>query len=367
VTSSTDLAVEAYAVALAELPGMTITRLRKFVDTVGCEEAWRRVLAGTATGDPDLRRRWQQSARRVDVAGRGRAYREAGVSVHILGEQGYPEALATDHQAPAVLFATGDLGSLERPRVGIVGARRCTHYGRDVARDFGRGLAEAGVVVVSGLALGIDGAAHEGALAAGAAPPVAVVGSGLDVIYPKRHRSLWQRVAEAGCVLSESPLGAQPDAWRFPARNRIIAAISQVLLVVEAHGASGSRHTVDSALARDVTVLAVPGPIRSAASAGVNRLLQEGCAPACDVDDVLMALQLQGAGRGRDRAADRRAVPSGIEAAVLAAVDWVPTSVETILQRTRLPPLHASMALSHLELAGWVRPNAGWWERIAGS
>jgi DNA processing protein len=154
-----------------------------------------------------------------------------------------------------------------------------------------------------------------------------------------------------------------PEAWRFPARNRIIAALSDVLLVVEAHGASGSRHTVDAALARDVTVLAVPGPIRSAASLGVNRLLREGCAPACDLDDVLIALQLSG-GR-RDPAADRRPPPSRSDAAVLAAVDWVPTSVETILQRTSLSPIHASTALAHLEVAGWIRSSGGWWERIA--
>src|SRR5207247_6942516 len=125
--------------------------------------------------------------RRTDVAEVWRACVEAGFNVHILGRPGYPDVLATDHEAPAVLFSAGDLGALEGPRVAIVGSRQCTRYGRDLAHELGHDLASVGVRVVSGLALGVDGSAHRGALAAGggAAPPVAVVGSGLDVVYPR--------------------------------------------------------------------------------------------------------------------------------------------------------------------------------------
>src|SRR5205814_1458882 len=132
-----------------------------------------------------------------------------GVAVHLLGTQGYPHALADDHEAPAVLFSMGDTAAIDGPRVTIVGSRRCTRYGRELAHELGHDLAAAGVHVVSGLALGVDGAAHLGALAAGdgAAPPVAVVGSGLDVVYPRAHRWLWAVVARAGVVPSAAPLG----------------------------------------------------------------------------------------------------------------------------------------------------------------
>lgn len=140
-----------------------------------------------------------------------------GVRVTWVGHPDYPAALAGDHQAPPVLLSLGDLHALHGRTVAIVGSRDCTRYGRGVAYELGRDLAVQGVRVVSGLALGIDGAAHSGALAApGGAPPVAVVGSGIDVVYPRRHARLWREVAAAGVVLSEAPLGAAPEPWRFP-------------------------------------------------------------------------------------------------------------------------------------------------------
>src|SRR5262249_15322114 len=156
----------------------------------------------------------------------------------------------------------GSLAALDRPRVGLVGTRRCTPTGKSVARQLGRELAACGVAVVSGLAIGIDGCAHQGALAARAAPPVGVVGSRLDVVYPKSHRRLWDDVAAAGVLLSEAPLGAPPEPWRFPARNRILAALSDVVVVVESHAAGGSMHTVRAAVDRGIPVMAVPGSVR---------------------------------------------------------------------------------------------------------
>ena len=245
----------------------------------------------------------------------------------------------------------------------MVGTRRATGYGRDVARGLGRDLAGAGVAVVSGLATGIDGASHEGALAARGGPPVAVVGSGLDVAYPRHHRALWRRVAEGGLVLSEAPLGARPEPWRFPARNRVIAALSQVLVVVESHAAGGSFHTVRAAAERGVPVMAVPGPVRRPASAGTNRLLGEGCAPACEAADVLVALSLETA--GSSPRPEGRPPPCPEDAAVLAAVGWEATSTEQVLVRSRLTPPRLALALTHLEADGWVRNLGGWWERAS--
>jgi DNA processing protein len=252
--------------------------------------------------------------------------------------------------------------------VAIVGSRRCTQYGRDVAFDLGRDLAMAGVGVVSGLALGIDGAAHRGALAAGdgAAPPVAVVGSGLDVIYPRAHARLWGQVAERGVVLSEAPLGARPEAWRFPARNRILAALAHVVVVVESRAQGGSRHTVLAADARDVTVMAVPGPVRSPASAYANELLHTGSSPARDVVDVLVALHLAGHITLSPKAsAGPAAQPDDShQSALLEAMGWRPASLDELVCRSGLTPGQVSVALARLEVGGWVVGGAGWWEQV---
>ncbi|HUQ38916.1 MAG TPA: DNA-processing protein DprA [Acidimicrobiales bacterium] len=285
------------------------------------------------------------------------------VAVHAHGEPGYPSVLASDHEAPDVLFSTGDLAALDAPRVTIVGGRQCTHYGRDVSRRLGRDLAELGVCIVSGLALGIDGAAHEGATSVRGAPPVAVVGSGLDVPYPRRHARLWQEVAARGCILSEAPLGAPPAPWRFPLRNRILAALAQVLVVVESRVASGTQYTIDAAASRGIPVMAVPGPIHSQMSEGPNRLLREGCAPVLGVDDILDVLHLSHGTTAEAR--DRRAPPARCDERVLAAVDWTPTPVDSICRRTGQRPTEVAVALAHLEIDGWITGQGGWWTRLA--
>ncbi len=353
----------AYAAALAGLPFMAWDRLAALLAQAEPSEAWNRVCTGAEGGA------WARAARSTSVRAVAEAHLAAGAAVHLLGGPGYPPALASDHEAPAVLFSSGSAVALDRPRVGIVGTRRCTGYGRDVARQLGREMASAGVAVVSGLALGIDGASHEGALAAVGAPPVGVVGSGLDVVYPRRHAELFQRVATAGVVISEAPVGARPEPWRFPARNRLIAALSQVLVVVESHRSGGSLHTVRAAAERGIPVMAVPGPIRSAASAGTNQLISDGCAPVCEAADVLVALALETAGTPPSRrapaAADPRPPPGPGAAPVLEALGWEAVSLEELLARTGLLPGPLAVVLAHLERDGWVKGTAGWWERCS--
>ena len=369
-----DLPPEAFAAALAALPGMGPARLASVLRRWDPETAWARVLAGTAatgrdvacTCRPDpgaLGDTWRSSAVGTDVGATWRAYRAAGVGVSVLGRPGYPDHLVADPEAPAVLFAKGDLAALQGRRVAIVGSRNATRYGRDVAYELGRDLAANGVRIVSGLALGIDGAAHSGALAASGAPPVAVVGSGLDVVYPARHRRLWADVAQAGVVLSEAPLGARPEPWRFPVRNRIIAALAEVVVVVESFHTGGSRHTVEAAAVRSRPVLAVPGPVRSPASELPNALLAEGCHPARDASDVLVALGLcTSAGSGPAR--DDRPAPEPRHAAVLDHLGWEPVSFESVVLASDRSPAEVSLALVHLERDGWVAGSGGWWERV---
>jgi DNA processing protein len=286
------------------------------------------------------------------------------VGVAVLGAAGYPDALAADIEPPVVLFHRGRLDVLPGPRVCIVGTRRCTRYGLDLAHELGRDLSAEGVRVVSGLALGIDGSAHRGALASDGAPPIGVVGSGLDVVYPRRHARLWADVEARGVVLSEAPLGARPERWRFPSRNRVLAALADVVVVVESHDRGGSLHTVDSALERDRPVMAVPGPVRSPASAGCNRLIAEGLHVARDAGDVLTLLGLTAAADQR-RTVDPRPEPAAGDRQVLEAVGWQPVALEQIAIGTGRPLGELAAALERLAAAGWVAVNGAWYERVA--
>ena len=369
-----ELPPAAWAAAVSGLPAMGPARLAAVLGQWEPAEAWRVVAGGRAFAAPIVARAcrpdphgvaaaWARAAAQVDVGETWEALRRAGVRVLVRGDAGYPADLLDDHEAPAVVFARGDPEVLAARRVAIVGTRQCSGYGADVARELGRDLAGAGVAVVSGLALGIDGAAHAGALDAAATPPVAVVGSGLDVVYPRRHARLWEEVAQRGLLLSEAPLGARPEPWRFPVRNRVIAALAEAVVVVESHVRGGSLHTVDAALARDRPVLAVPGSVRSPASAFPNALLADGCAPARDALDVLVVLGLSS---GSAPASPRRPAPTGEEAIVLAAVGWEPATLDEVVARSGLGPGRAGLLLARLEDDGWLVGRGGWWERLAG-
>jgi len=223
------------------------------------------------------------------------------------------------------------------------------------------------VAVVSGLALGIDGAAHAGALQSGGAPPVAVVGSGLDVIYPRRNGPLWRQVARRGVVLSEYPLGVSAQPWHFPARNRLIAALADVVVVVESHRAGGALLTAEEALDRDRPVLVVPGSVRSPASEGCHRLLVEygPVGVARDVTDVLIALELEPG--SRRVVAEQRATPTPDDGELLEAMSWQPVTLEQLVLRTGRSLVEVAAALTHLELDGWIAPRGGWYERVGRS
>jgi DNA processing protein len=367
------LPAEAWAAALAGLPAMGPARLRAVLATWGPAEAWAHMVAGTACSRPavalacrpdpaGLAQHWRVAARRTSVAAVWEAHGRRGVAVSLPGGAGYPAELHVDVEPPAVLFSRGDPTALEGRRVAIVGSRRCTRYGRDVAYELGRDLAAAGVRVVSGLALGVDGAAHRGALAAGGAPPIAVVGSGLDIVYPPAHATLWDQVAGAGLLLSEAPLGARPEPWRFPVRNRVIAALAEIVVVVESSDKGGSRHTVEAAMARDRLVMAVPGSVRSPVSSYTNGLLADGCHPVRDALDVLVALGLTSAGGGPT--VDRREPPGPEEAPVLDALGWEPATFDDLCARSGRSPSQVSVGLARLQAGGWVVERAGWWERV---
>jgi len=264
----------------------------------------------------------------------------------------YPASLRDAADAPWALIGRGDPSLLDGiepfEAVTIVGARRATSYGREVARELGRGLASAGMVVVSGLAFGIDACAHRGAIDAGRT--IAVLGCGPDVPYPASHRSLWRRICEQGLVISELPPGATPWRWTFPARNRIMAALAGMTVVVEAATRSGSLITMDLAadLGRDLG--AVPGPVTSRASAGPNSLLASGAHVIRDAQDVLDAML----GPGRKRIEHRGPDLEPDLQAALAAVEAGESTCDGVATATGLSGAAAATALSRLELLGYL-------------
>jgi DNA processing protein len=314
-----------------------------------------------------VRTSWDEAAGRIDVDANWEAIQGAGIGVTYLGHAQYPAALGDDAEPPGVLFWAGDLDLLNRSCVAIVGSRRCTGYGREVAHAIALGLVRAGVVVVSGLALGIDGAAHTGALADPTGTTIGVAASGVDVPYPRRHTGLWSEVVARGVIISETPPGRPAQAWRFPARNRVIAALGAKVVVVESQQGGGSMLTVAAADQRSVDVLVVPGPVNSPASAGTNELLRSGSTPVRHARDVLDEL---GDFRSWDDGQGQLAVLTpprpkldALGRQVLAAVDRTPTTVATMVERTGLAPAALSAAAMKLERLGLIRGQPGWWER----
>ena len=279
-----------------------------------------------------------------------RAYAESltarGLRFLARSEPAFPPLLRAIHDPPVGLFLRGEAAPelLSRPAVAIVGARACSPYGSQVARMLGRDLAAAGLVVVSGLARGVDGEAHRGALDAGGAT-VGVLGCGIDRDYPAAHRELARRIAEGGLVVSEYAPGVEPAPWRFPARNRIIAGLCAATVVVEAREASGALITADLALEEGREVFACPGEITSALSAGSNALLRLGATPLTSARDVLESF-------GIEEPAARPVELARSAQTVLERLRDASASADELAHATELEAAELAVALSELELAG---------------
>jgi DNA processing protein len=321
-------------------------------------------LRGDAAGDVrplDAAQRW------LEGAGAG-----AARDIVVLGDPRYPPLLLHTADPPLLLFTLGRVELLSADSVAIVGSRSATPQGLDNARSFARFLSERQLTVVSGLAMGIDGAAHEGALA-GPGSTVAFVGTGLDRVYPARHVALAKRIAEQGLVASEYPLGAPARPENFPRRNRLIAGISRGTLVVEAALESGSLITARMAAESGREVFAIPGSIHSPRSTGCHRLIQEGAKLVESGDDVLRELRPDDATRRARLSppqaspfADARGADDGeppetpaTDAALRAALGYDPVSFDVLSARTGLPADRLASQLLELELAGVVQRLPG--------
>jgi DNA processing protein len=261
----------------------------------------------------------------------------------------FPPQLKAIFDPPQLLYlrGSGEPELLGRRAVGVVGARSCSPYGAQVARMLGRELTAAGLVVVSGLARGIDGEAHRGALEGGG-PTVGVLGCGIDRDYPAVHASLSRRMEDGGLVVSEYEAGVEPAPWRFPARNRIIAGLCEAVVVVEARERSGALITADFALEEGREVFAVPGEITSALSVGSNALLRLGATPLTGSGDVLDALGIERIAAAQD--------PDVSEVArrVVGLVRDAPTGADELVARASLEAGSGRVGRSQGELAGRV-------------
>ena len=270
------------------------------------------------------------------------------------GDPRYPDLLREVHDPPPVLFYQGDLQRWKSRRVAVVGSRRATPIGRRTAERLGRELSRAGVGVWSGLALGVDGAAHLGALDGGGGT-VAVLGAGLDFPYPRAHGPLLRRIAKEGLVLTEFPPGTRPRPHHFPRRNRILAALAEAVLVVEATPGSGALITVDHAQDLGRPVLAVPGSVESEQSRGTNALIRDGAALVMEARDVLDYLQW---GAPAPDPAFFREDGIGLtrcESRITRLLGQAPVPLEEVLERTGLPPSRVLATLTGLEIADRIR------------
>jgi len=300
---------------------------------------------GTHLVRPPTSARWSAHLRDFDA----RRYEErlAARGFRFVGRTSpaFPPLLRAIHDPPPGLFVRGgaDLELLSRPAVAIVGARACSGYGVAVARGLARDLAAAGLVVLSGLARGVDAEAHRGALAAGGVT-VAVLGCGIDRDYPAVHAELARRIVEQWLVVSEYAPGVEPAPWRFPARNRIVAGLCAATIVVEARERSGALITADLALEEGREVFAVPGEITSALSAGTNDLLKLGASPLTAARDVLTGYGIE--------PADEPTVDSPL-------LELLPATADELARRTSLPAEEVARALVELELAGAVHCTDG--------
>jgi DNA processing protein len=285
------------------------------------------------------------------------AYRERlaarGIRWLARSDRAFPAALGSIFDPPPGLFLRGEgpVELLDRPAVSIVGARACSGYGSHVSRTFGRELAAAGLVVASGMARGVDGEAHRGALEAGGVT-VAVLGCGVDRDYPAAHAELARRICADGLVVSEYPPGVEPAPWRFPARNRIVAGLAQATVVVEARERSGALITADLALEEGREVFAVPGEITSALSAGTNALLRLGATAATSAADVLEVFGLT-----PPEPAPPDLGPSA--AAVLARLRDAATSADELVRALGLDAGAVAASLTELELHGLLTESSG--------
>lgn len=349
-----------YWLALARFPAFGAVRIGRLADAFGnMQDAFEaNASALIAAGiDETIAQRFISERSTIDPEAEMKRLNDSGLNVLTVKDETYPPALRELYDPPAVLFYRGDVPDAGRPHLAVVGSRHPTGYGLRCVERLVEPLASAGVVIVSGLAYGIDAAAHEAALRVGG-ETIAVLGSGADEesVYPSRHRHLAKQIERAGVVVSERPPGTPGLKQYFPARNRLIAGFCRVTLVVEAAADSGSLITTQTALEIGRDVAAVPGPIESPLSVGPHKLIKNGAAAITDANDLFELLNLV-VPKSRDQAPLPEFV--GDEKTLFEILSQEPLHIDDLCRRTNLPSHAVASALTGLELKGACRHVGG--------
>jgi DNA processing protein len=281
-----------------------------------------------------------------------------GISFVCYNEPGYPESLLSIYDPPPVIFFRGRLMAGDSLAVAMVGSRKPSPYGQLVAEKLAKDLAAVGIIVVSGMARGVDTIAHRGALAAHGRT-IAVMGSGLDIVYPRENKRLMEQIMDSGAVISEFPPGSPPEAWHFPARNRIISGLSQAIVVVEAGERSGALITADFALEQGRDVMAVPGNIVNPLSRGPHRLIKQGARLVEGAGDILDELGLEKLFPANQPREGGSIKMSAEEEVTYRLVTLDPVSLDELIAKSGLLPQKVMAALMYLEIKGFVKQMPG--------
>ncbi|MGD1992094.1 MAG: DNA-processing protein DprA [Anaerolineae bacterium] len=348
-----------YYIGFNLVNGIGPVRLQALIDGFGSiEQAWHAPVDALRRSGLERRalRSFLETRARVDLEQEVQRIAASGVHVLTWDHPDYPSLLNEIPAPPPVLYVRGELTSEDAWAVAVVGTRRASVYGKEVTRRLAGQLARSGITVVSGLARGIDGVAHRTALEAGGRT-IAVLGCGIDRVYPPEHRELSQRIVERGALISEYPLGTPPEAHNFPPRNRIISGLSLGVLITQAGRRSGALITADYAAEHGRDVFAVPGPIFAAGSAGTNRLIQDGAKLVVETADVLTELNLT---MVAEQSQARQVLPeSAIEAAIYSHLSGEPVHVDDLGREVEIPIADVTSTLALMELKGLVRRVGG--------
>jgi DNA processing protein len=348
-----------YWVGFNMVKGIGAVRFKALLDGFGtAEAAWN--ASPEALLEAGLSRKIVESFQRVhkgvSLEQIWERIQSLGVNVLIWDDEGYPRHLKEIDQPPPVLYIRGSLLPEDEWAVAIVGTRRVTSYGRQVAEEVATALAHNGVTIVSGLARGVDSIAHQAAVNAGGRT-LAVLGNGIDLVYPPENRRLASQIVEQGALVSDYALGTPPDGLNFPPRNRIISGLSLAVIIVEAGMTSGALITASFAAEQGRDVFAVPGNINAPQSQGTNRLISDGAQPLLNPQDVLEALNLTMVTEHR---AVRVALPSDpVESRLYKLLSQEPMHVDEIRAQTNMPIETVSATLAMMELKGMVRQVGG--------
>lgn len=347
-----------FYVALNGIPSLRGRKLKRLLDAFGTpEKLWkasRQELYEEGNVSSEFIETYFEQKQKISVEKEFKKAEAMNVSILTIADEHYPASLREIYAPPPVLYVKGEIKKQDEKALGVVGSRKATEYGLNVAEKISAALSQNGFTIVSGLARGIDTKAHEGTLNAGGRT-IAVLGCGLDVSYPKENKSLAEKISASGAVLSEFPFGTPPLALNFPMRNRIISGLSRGVIVVQAGERSGATITADFALEQGREVFAVPGSVYLPQSKGTHRLLKEGATLVESVNDVLQGLGLPPV------PVEEKEPPAlqGVEKLVYDALSYEPVVLDDLVEKLHLPVQRISSLLMILETRGFIRQLPG--------